>query len=124
MKPLINRVKREPETPWEQAYKLLQPLIVPSLALVPNPEFTTREFIMYLRASNPGEDAYTQAVSAWKDNFTLGRQTIHGQIVPQLLREVAHATWVGFVQDPAEEDGLHVPSRWLKPGYRYDDNEG
>jgi hypothetical protein len=27
---------------------------------------------------------------------------------------------VGYVyNDPEEEDGLSVPSRWLKPGYTY-----
>ncbi len=117
-KPVINRL--EPLTPWEAAYNLLQPLMVPSLALLPDPEFTTRQFIMYLRATEPGEEAYTRAVSLWKDNFTLGRQTIHGQIVPQLLREVAGASWAGYIYNqPEEEDGLSVPSRWLKPGYHY-----
>lgn len=122
-KPLINRKTKEPETPWEKAFLLLRPLIVPSLALLPEPEFTTRQFIIYLRATEPGELAYTLAVSGWKDNYTVGRQTIHGQIIPQLLREEARATWVGYVyNEPEEEDGLSVPSRWLKPGYKYPDD--
>ena len=116
--PVIHR--KEAPTPWEAAYELLKPLIKPTLALVPEPEFTTRQFVIYLRATEPGEEAYTRAVSHWKDNFNLGRQTIHGQVVPQLLREEAAATWGGYVyNDPAEEDGLSVPSRWLKPGYAY-----
>ena len=119
-KPIINHI--EALTPWETAYNLLRPLITPSLALVPDPEFTTRQFIIYLRATELGEEAYTSAVSQWKDNFTLGRQTIHGQIVPQLLQHEGDATWVGYVHnDPAEEDGLSVPSRWLKSGYKYED---
>lgn len=121
-KPFINRKPKETRSPQEVAYDLLRPLVALTIALLPEPEFTTRQFVMHMRATNPGEDAYTQAVSLWKDNFTLGRQTIHGQIVPQLLREEAHATWVGYVyNDPAEEDGLSVPSRWLKPGYKYED---
>ncbi len=119
-KPLINRTAKEPLSPWERAYNLLRPLIVPTLALLPDPEFTTRQFAIYLRATEPGEEAYTQAVSGWKDNLNLGRQTIHGQIIPQLLRDEGQASWAGYVyNDPAEEDGLSVPSRWLKPGYSY-----
>ncbi|HEX2914249.1 MAG TPA: hypothetical protein VH186_25850 [Chloroflexia bacterium] len=122
-KPLINRKPKDPAQLWDYALELLRPLIIPTLALLPNPEFTTREFIMYLRATNPGEDAYTQAVSAWKDNLTLGRQTVHGQIIPQLLREEAKASWAGYVyNDQNEEDGLSVPSRWLKPGYTYSED--
>lgn len=121
-KPLINRKPKETRPPSAAAYDLLRPLVALTIALLPEAEFTTRQFVMYLRATDPGEDAYTQAVSLWKDNFTLGRQTIHGQIVPQLLREEAKATWVGYVyNDPAEEDGLSVPSRWLKPGYKYEE---
>ena len=120
-KPLITRKEKE-KNPIEQATDLLRPLIVPSLALVPEPEFTTRQFVMYLRATTPGEAAYSQAISNWKDNFTLGRQIVHGQIVPQLLRDEAGASWVGYVYNqPDEDDGLSVPSRWLKPGYKYAD---
>src|SRR4051794_33860450 len=119
-KPTIARRGKEPPQPWGRAFDLLRPLIVPTLALLPEPEFTTRQFVMYLRATEPGEDAYTLAVSGWKDNLTVGRQTIHGQIIPQLLREEGQATWVGYVyNDPEEDDGLSVPSRWLKPGYKY-----
>ncbi|MDB5082388.1 MAG: hypothetical protein JWP00_4312 [Chloroflexi bacterium] len=119
-KPVITRKPKEGKPSQEAAYDLLRPLVKLTLALLPEPEFTTRQFIIYMRATNPGEDAYTQAVSLWKDNFTLGRQTIHGQVVPQLLREEGAATWVGYVyNDPEEEDGLSVPSRWLKPGYTY-----
>lgn len=113
---------QEPASLFERAYQLLQPLIVPSLALVPEAEFSTRTFVTYLRASNPGEDAYTEAVSGWQDNFTLGRQTIHGQILPQLLKE-AGATWVSYSYNPADDDGLSVPSLWLKPGYKYQDED-
>lgn len=121
-KPFINRKPTELKTPQATAYDLLRPLVSLTLALLPEPEFTTRQFVMYLRATDPGEDAYTQAVSLWKDNFTLGRQTIHGQVIPQLLREEARASWVGYVyNDPAEDDGLSVPSRWLKPGYTYEE---
>lgn len=118
--PIINHKPKEPADPWERAYLLLQPLIIPTMALLPEPEFTTRQFVMYLRATEPGEEAYTQAVSGWKDNLTLGRQTVHGQIVPQLLRE-GQATWAGYVYDLEEDDGLSVPARWLKPGYSIDD---
>ncbi len=119
-RPVIARKAKEPTEPWARAYHLLRPLVAPTLALLPAPEFTTRQFVLYLRATNPGEEAYTQAVSGWKDNLTLGRQTVHGQVVPQLLRDEAGATWAGYVyNEPEEEDGLHVPSRWLKPGYKY-----
>jgi hypothetical protein len=121
-KPLINRKPKEIQNPQEAAYALLRPLVSLTLALLPEPEFTTRQFIMYLRATDPGENAYTQAVSLWKDNFNLGRQTIHGLVVPQLLRQEAKATWAGYVyNDPDEQDGLSVPSRWLKPGYTYEE---
>ncbi len=123
MKPIINRQPKIPVEPWEKAYLLLQPLIPLTLALLPEPEFTTRQFVLYLRATEPGELAYTQAVSGWKDNLTLGRQTVHGQVLPQLLKEEGKATWVGYSYDPAEEDGLSVPSRWLKPGYSYSGDE-
>jgi hypothetical protein len=120
-KPLINRKPKETRPAQEVAFDLLRPLVPLTLALLPEPEFTTRQFVMYLRATGPGEDAYTQAVSLWKDNLALGRQVVHGQIVPRLLREEAKATWAGYVYgDPAEDDGLSVPARWLKPGYSYE----
>ncbi len=118
--PIINRKPKEPTSLFLQAYEILRPLIVPTLGLLPEPEFTTRQFIVYLRATTPGEEAYTGAVSLWKDNLNLGRQTIHGQIIPQLLREEGRATFAGFVHhSPEEEDGLSVPTRWLKSGYTY-----
>jgi hypothetical protein len=112
--PIINR-RPNAENPREHAYELLEPFIVPTLALIPGEKFTTRQFIMYLRAYDQGEDAYQFAVSGWKDNLTLGRQTVHGQIVPQLLRNKG-VEWLGYVYDaPEEEDGLSVPSLWAKP---------
>lgn len=112
-KPIIIRKSEDPQ---EQAVRLLTPLIIPTLALLPQSEFTTRQFVMYLRATEPGEEAYQFAVSGWPDNLTLGRQTIHGHIIPQLLQKVGRAEWLGYVYgDPQEEDGLSVPSRWLRP---------
>lgn len=113
--PIINRKVSDSKTPWEQAYQLLQPLIIPTLMLIPGEDFTSRQFAIYLRATEPGEDAYQMAVSGWKDNLTLGRQTVHGQILPQLLRECGKAEWGGYIyDDPEEDDGLSVPSFWIK----------
>lgn len=110
--PLINR---KDEDPNQRAIRFLQPQILPALARLPQDEFTTRQFIMYLRATNAGEEAYQQAVSSWPQNITLGRQIVHGQLVPQLLRATG-VEWLGYVyNDPEEEDGLAVPARWLRP---------
>ncbi len=114
--PIINRKPvKENENPSERAYKLLQPLIIPTLMLTPGEEFTSRQFVTYLRATDPGEDAYQMAVSGWKENLLLGRQTVHGQILPQLLRESGKVDWAGYVyDDPEADDGLSVPSFWIK----------
>jgi hypothetical protein len=112
--PIINR-RSSTEDPREKAHSLLEPFILPTLSLIPGEEFTTRQFILYLRAYDQGEDAYQFAVSGWKDNLILGRQTVHGQIVPQLLRSKG-VVWLGYVYgEPEEEDGLSVPSLWQKP---------
>ncbi len=114
-KPFINRKASPGLSAWEQAYKILQPLIVPTLMLLPGEEFTSRQFVTYLRATTPGEDAYQRAVSCWKENLLQGRQTIHGQILPQLLRESKKVEWAGYVYgEPEEDDGLSVPSYWAK----------
>ena len=81
-KPIITR---QAEDPQERAIRLLQPQIVPALARLPDDEFTLRQFIMYLRATEAGEEAYQYAVSGWPANLTLGRQTIHGQIMPSIV---------------------------------------
>jgi len=112
-KPIITRQNEDPQ---ERAVRLLQPQIEPTLARLPHDEFTLRQFVMYLRATEAGEEAYQYAVSGWPTNLTVGRQTIHGQIIPQLLRLVGRAEWLGYVySDPAEEDGLAVPTRWSRP---------
>jgi hypothetical protein len=116
-KPTINRVPSS-EDPRERAYRLLEPFVLPTLSLIPGEEFSTRQFVTYLRAYDKGEDAYQFAVSGWKDNLTLGRQTLHGQILPQLLRN-AGVEWLGYIYgNPEEEDGLSVPSLWQKPSSR------
>jgi hypothetical protein len=113
--PIINRSPARSKNPWERAYQLLQPLIIPTLMLIPGEEFTSRQFVTYLRATNPGEEAYQLAVSGWPDNLLQGRQTVHGQILPQLLRESGKVEWAGYVyDDPEQDDGLSVPSYWLK----------
>ncbi len=79
--PVINRKPSASSNPWEQAYKILRPLIIPTLGLIPAEVFTSRQFVTYLRATNPGEEAYQLAVSGWKENLLQGRQNVHGQIL-------------------------------------------
>ena len=107
-------IVRKNEDPVERALRILQPQILPALARLPEDEFTLRQFVIYLRATEKGEDAYQLAVSSWPNNLLLGRQTVHGQLIPQLLRSVGKAEWLGYVYDQNEEDGLSVPTRWLR----------
>jgi hypothetical protein len=116
-KPLIVR---QNEDPLERAARLLQPQILPALMRLQQDEFTTREFIMYLRATEAGEEAYQYAVSSWSANLTLGRQIVHSQLIPALLRSVSGVEWLGYSYDTSEEDGLAVPSRWQRPAFPTD----
>ena len=100
---------------WEQAVALLQPMIAPTLTRIA-PEFTTRGFIDLLRGLPDGERAYQAAVRLWPESDEkAARATLHGQIVPGLLRASGQVEWAGYVYgDPTEEDGLSVPARWQK----------
>jgi hypothetical protein len=98
-----------------QALALLAPHVIALIDDWARPEFTTKQFIENLLTEESAQAAYLQAVSLWPDyppNF--GQKTVHGLIIPRLLRATGKAQWAGYVHDPAEDDGLGVPAKWRK----------
>lgn len=97
-----------------RAMELLQPAVQRALARCPA-EFTTRQLIQTLLEEPEGQAAYRAAVALWDDfPAPFGQRTVHGLIVPRLLRASGQVRWAGYIHDPAEDDGLAVPSRWHK----------
>jgi hypothetical protein len=98
-----------------QALALLAPYVIALIDDWARPEFTTKQFIDNLLMEPEAQAAYLQAVSLWPDfppNF--GQKTVHGLVIPRLLRATGKAQWAGYIHGAAEDDGLGVPAKWRK----------
>jgi len=75
-------------------------------------EFTTVEFIEVLQQDDAAQHAYELALTRWPQNDDLGRMIVHGQIIPELLRETGLVEWAGFAYD--EDDPYAIPAWWRR----------
>ncbi len=104
-----------PDDRMSQALALLAPHVIALLDQWLRPEFTTKQFIESLLTDEAAQAAYLLAVGLWPDfppNF--GQKTVHGLIIPRLLRATGKAQWAGYVHDATQDDGLGVPAKWRR----------
>ena len=101
-----------------QANAILEGPVEAAIAQMTEDRFSTRRIIAELRATLDGEAAYQAALQTLAPDpgsEHMGLLVLHGQVVPGILRRSKLVRFGGFIHgNPAEDDGLAVPSLWIK----------
>jgi hypothetical protein len=85
------------DQPTDEAMALLRPHVGRLVERIDVDEFTTVEFIEAMQLDEEAKDAYRQALHLWPaTRERLAKMIVHGQVIPQLLRESGRAEWSGF----------------------------
>jgi hypothetical protein len=98
--------------PILQATDVLREHITPIIDRINVDEFTTVEFIEALQQDDAARHAFQLALSRWPRNDDLAKMIVHGQIIPELLRESGKVEWAGFAYD--QEDPYAIPAWWRR----------
>ena len=98
--------------PTELAMEILRVPLTAMVERVDADEFTTMQFIDAIELDSAAARAYAAALSLWPTNERLGKMIVHGQVIPQLLRESRVVEWAGFAH--GEEDAYAVPAWWRR----------
>ncbi len=99
--------------PIEEVADLLWPYIVPLIRRIDAEEFTTVQFIEAMQLDEPTRQAYEAALRRWPEaDRELAKMVVHGQVIPQLLRQSGLVEWAGFAY--GEDDPYAVPAWWRK----------
>jgi hypothetical protein len=96
--------------PTELAMEIMRGPLTALLWRVDADEFTTLQLIDVIELDEDAERAYAEALALWPHNERLGKMIVHGQVIPQLLRESGVVEWAGFAH--GEEDDYAVPAWW------------
>lgn len=100
--------------PTAEAADLLRGPLRQLLALIDADEFTTLQLIDVVAEHPPSRVAYAQALALWPGNERRAKMIVHGQVIPQLLRESGVVEWAGFAH--GEADPYAVPAWWRRVG--------
>lgn len=101
------------EQPTAEVMELLRAHVSSVARRIDVDEFTTVEFVEALQLEEPARVAYHEAVRRWPEsNERLAKMIIHGQVIPQLLRESGLVEWSGFAY--GEEDPYAIPAWWRR----------
>jgi len=101
--------------PLEAVTEFLAPIVTNIVRRIDADEFTTVEFIEVMQTDDVARDAYDTALRMWPDHDPcIAKMVIHGQAIPQILRESGLVTWAGFAH--GEDDDYAVPAWWRKTG--------
>jgi hypothetical protein len=98
--------------PTAVALELLRDPLTALLGRIDSDEFTTLQLIEVIPEDPPTSEAYATALALWPRNERLGKMIVHGQVIPQLLRESGVVEWAGFAH--GEEDAYAVPAWWRR----------
>lgn len=99
--------------PVETVAELLRPSVAPLIQRIDAEEFTTLQFIEAMQLDEPARQAYEAALGHWPDaDRELAKMVVHGQVIPQLLRQSGLVEWAGFAH--GEDDPYAVPAWWRK----------
>jgi hypothetical protein len=99
--------------PLEDVTAFLTPTVIDIVERIDVEEFTTVEFIDVLQTDDAARDAYETALRMWPDHDPqIAKMVIHGQAIPQILRESGLVEWAGFAH--GEPDPYAVPAWWRK----------
>ncbi|MBI4498170.1 MAG: hypothetical protein HY689_09755 [Chloroflexi bacterium] len=107
----------EPADPFAAAAAVLAPLVPGAVAAMGDTPFTTGQFIRHLRRSRGGEPAYQHALAVLAQGRPEGRRlaehSLHGIVIPGLLRATPGVAWMGFARSrPPDDEGPEVPAWW------------
>ncbi|HEU5423151.1 MAG TPA: hypothetical protein VFU72_06395 [Nitrolancea sp.] len=100
------------EQPTAEVMEQLRPHVTSVARRINVDEFTTVQFVEALHLDDPARAAYEEAVRRWPENEHLAKMILHGQVIPQLLRESGLVEWAGFAY--GEEDPYAVPAWWRR----------
>lgn len=99
--------------PIDAAARLLAPSVRDIVLRINVDEFTTPEFIEALQLDDDARAAYEAAIRAWPEpDPEIAKMIIHGQVVPQLLRDTGLVEWAGFAH--GVPDPYAVPAWWRR----------
>jgi hypothetical protein len=99
--------------PAGAAAATLRPHIESIILRINVDEFTTLEFIEALQSDPAAKRAFDQALAIIPETDEgRGRMILHGQIVPDLMRETGLVAWSGYAY--GHEDPYGVPAWWKK----------
>lgn len=98
--------------PILQAADVLRAHIAPLIQRINVDEFTTYEFIEVLQQDDAARNAYELALTRWPQDENLAKMVVHGQIIPDLLRETGLVEWTGFAYD--QNDPYAIPAWWKR----------
>jgi len=102
----------------ERSYAILEPVVYAALDRLGPERFSTKRLIEEIRAQAEGEAAYQSALAAYVQSGTsdhMAHLIVHGQVIPEILRNSGRVRFSGFIHgDPDEDDGYAVPSWWRK----------
>lgn len=99
--------------PGGAAAAALRPHIADIIRRINVDEFTTLEFIQALQMDPAGKQAFERALAIIPEtDEARARMILHGQIVPDLLRETGLVEWAGYAY--GHEDPYGVPAWWRK----------
>lgn len=94
----------------EQMIAELTPAVDWLLAQIQPGEFTTADFIEFMRSVPRTAAAYDAAIERWGEPERPSKMVIHGQVVPAILRQSSIVEWTGYAHDL--EDEYAVPAWW------------
>lgn len=99
--------------PGGAASAALRPHVADIIRRINVDEFTTLEFIQALQMDPAGKRAFDRALALIPEtDEARARMILHGQIVPDLLRETGLVEWNGYAY--GHEDPYGVPAWWKK----------
>jgi hypothetical protein len=95
----------------DELMDMMAPVVDDILARLEPGEFTTPEFIEFLRSVPEANAAYHEALHRWGERDEhMSKLVIHGQVIPGVLRRSPLVEWAGFAH--GEPDPYAVPAWW------------
>lgn len=97
--------------PMDIASDMLRAAVLDIAERIDADRFTTPEFIEVMQLDDAARTAYEEAIRIWPESDPeMAKLVLHGQTIPNLLRESTIVAWAGYAHDAADPYG--VPAWW------------